>query len=290
MQVKPPITIVLTHGRGQAFRIPATEKQKWEEALEWGLQRVAAPYFDNIPVEFAFYADLWHADSGDEAYDNKSTYGKLISIETALALNMAQALGLPSEDYGESWGRDILSEVIRLLDARLAVGQLVLRLLVRDVAQYLSDADLREKAMARLTNTIRQVGGSVLLLAHSMGTIVGYDVLMHNPGLPVEAFITFGSPLGLPTIRRYVADANGATPFPPGLPRWINVYDENDFVAIVPNLSSFYCCDDERRVEDIKSIGQLPNLNKLTAPHDPLVYLSSTTMGRAIRSVLDHRI
>ncbi|MDD5675524.1 MAG: hypothetical protein PHC61_15245 [Chitinivibrionales bacterium] len=46
---------------------------------------------------------------------------------------------------------------------------------------------------------------NILILAHSMGSIIAYDVLLHlAPAVPVHSLITFGSPLGFPVIMKKI--------------------------------------------------------------------------------------
>ena len=42
----------------------------------------------------------------------------------------------------------------------------------------------------------------ILLIGHSMGSIIAYDVLtQYATMVPVDTFVTIGSPLGIPVIK-----------------------------------------------------------------------------------------
>ena len=85
-------------------------------------------------------------------------------------------------------------------------------------------------------------GKRILLIAHSMGTLIAYDVLTRCvPDVPVDTFVTLGSPLGLPfcisRAARYIPE--------PGVPenitgQWVNLADLSDPVAFNYTLSDDY--------------------------------------------------
>ena len=51
-----------------------------------------------------------------------------------------------------------------------------------------------------------------MLIGHSMGSIIAYDVLRivgrQTPLVPVDHFITIGSPLGLPHVKTKIYEEN----------------------------------------------------------------------------------
>lgn len=90
---------------------------------------------------------------------------------------------------------------------------------------------------------------NICLLAHSMGTIIAYDVLLHgNPVIPVHTLITFGSPLGFPVIRKHIQQEMGlgpddsvTLPTPDAVRhRWLNFSDLDDVTCLTYNLRNHY--------------------------------------------------
>ena len=64
----------------------------------------------------------------------------------------------------------------------------------------------------------------IMLIAHSMGSIIAYDVLRDigrtDSDFAVAQFVTTGSPLGLPHVKKKIADERcGAQPHPHTLRR-----------------------------------------------------------------------
>jgi hypothetical protein len=118
------------------------------------------------------------------------------------------------------------------------------KFLVGDLAQaarYLSrgepDKDgrtLDARIMARVTAATGP--GPAVVIAHSLGTIVGFEAL-HEEGGPVPLFVTLGSPLAM---RAVVWPR--VKPQPPATParvaRWLNFWDRDDIIVPRPILES----------------------------------------------------
>lgn len=112
----------------------------------------------------------------------------------------------------------------------------------------------------------------ILLVAHSMGTIVAYDVLLNCvPDIPVHTFVTLGSPLGFPVIMCQVRKELGLDvrsearlPTPPNIVgHWLNFSDLEDVTCLNYNLRNNYA-ENERGVR----------------PFDQIVYNNYEYLGR----------
>ena len=86
----------------------------------------------------------------------------------------------------------------------------------------------------------------ILLIAHSMGTIISHDVLTRTaPDITLHTLITIGSPLGLPLVIKKICRERGQdfwkdhiVPAPENITsRWLNFSDLSDRVAINYNLA-----------------------------------------------------
>ncbi|RBL82836.1 hypothetical protein DDE05_34685, partial [Streptomyces cavourensis] len=85
-----------------------------------------------------------------------------------------------------------------------------------------------------------RAGLPLVVVAHSMGGNIVYDVLSHfRPDLTVDTLVTVGSQVGLfEELKLFGAsrpeingETGGRVPLPPGLGRWINVVDHSDLLA-----------------------------------------------------------
>ncbi|HET7765220.1 MAG TPA: hypothetical protein VFK92_09015, partial [Burkholderiales bacterium] len=104
-----------------------------------------------------------------------------------------------------------------------------------DLHRYKHHPVTRRDVQERLREPLRAAhaeGRSVMLIAHSMGSIVAYDVLRRAgrtlPGLRIAHFVTLGSPLGLGGIGEIVA---GPLRVPECVARWSNLADPRDYAA-----------------------------------------------------------
>lgn len=175
-------------------------------------------------------------------------------------------LGLVSFGMGDLW-RDIREAGDRITAAVGAVASRAVIDLVRPtlnagVARFLGDAftylDKRGTQaapgpivqrlmgeLARARSLVSEADPRLIVVAHSMGGNVMYDVLTHflpaaHPDLVVDAFVTVGSQVGLFEemklfrISDPAVPANPLTdraPMPANVTHWLNVYDDNDLFA-----------------------------------------------------------
>jgi hypothetical protein len=106
---------------------------------------------------------------------------------------------------------------------------------------------VRDAIRMRLAQTLDKYRKKrILLIAHSMGTIIAYDVLTRTtPDVRIDTLVTVGSPLGLPFIIKKIYDEQGKdckvekqaiTP-ENILRKWYNFSDLDDPVAIIYQLA-----------------------------------------------------
>lgn len=87
-------------------------------------------------------------------------------------------------------------------------------------------------------------GERVLLIGHSMGSVIAYDSLWeldHLEGLRrcADCFLTIGSPLGMHYVQRRLIGLAHCRPriYPQNIRRWVNIAARGDLVALDPGLA-----------------------------------------------------
>ena len=118
---------------------------------------------------------------------------------------------------------------------------------------------VRQELRSRLLKELAAAAAEaerVVIVSHSMGTMIAYDVLRNCPECPqVDTLITLGSPLGVREVQQELiaVDAKDVD-FPAAkLRRWVNIYDPLDPVAGAdPKLANDYAAVDGKSVEDLK--------------------------------------
>jgi len=162
----------------------------------------------------------------------------------------------------------------RRLDARLGAGASALFVgQLRQVHRYLTERRVADAVLTRVTDTAGD--GCRVLLGHSLGSVVAYEAVRRLPG-PLDLLVTLGSPLGLRSVRDRLShpETEPATGLPPGVRRWVNVYDRRDPVACAGGLGSLW-----PGVEDVL-------VDNEEEPHAVERYLSKQQTGRAVYDTL----
>jgi hypothetical protein len=108
----------------------------------------------------------------------------------------------------------------------------------------------RDIILERLGNLLYKYRNKrVMLIAHSMGSIITYDLLMQpDSSFKINTLITLGSPLGQPTLMDKFAPDNPVLTkikTPEGIGKWINNADLDDMIALDPTLGDDYAANSQ---------------------------------------------
>jgi hypothetical protein len=245
------MTVVFVHGRGQEFKDPAELVRSWQAGLAAGLTLAGLPPLADVPVVFPYYANLLYQITAQVAQDpielevlpaGRDEPGPLHPylpedvgrVERELLADMAAAADPAAEAAPEaeafrldrvlSWGaaRDTLTWIAR----HTRVDQAIVTEYLRDVAVYLTRA--RSQVLALVRDAIPPAG-PIVLVSHSLGTVVARDLLDDAQIRGRATFwVTAGSPLGLDAVQKNLL-AKGARN--PGV-NWLSAYDVHDIVAL----------------------------------------------------------
>ncbi len=135
----------------------------------------------------------------------------------------------------------------------------------------------------------------IMLIGHSMGSIIAYDVLAFStPHIRINTFITIGSPLGLPVViskiaaeqkQRGIPDHLMTTPS--GITKgWYNFSDILDKVAINYKLSDDFTAN----IHGIKPADFMVlnnyEINGLRNPHKSFGYLRTPEFSRILNDFI----
>ena len=136
-----------------------------------------------------------------------------------------------------------------LLGRRLAPANT--RRLMHEANRYLKN---RDGVGAAVRGVLRETleaawrdGDSVLLIGHSLGSVIAYDTLwdlthvQRSRGV-ISTFVTLGSPLATRFVQRSLQGVRerGAARYPHNVRRWVNCSARGDMTALKPRLKPFF--------------------------------------------------
>lgn len=182
-----------------------------------------------------WYADLSNVGSPVLGLGAEPVSAKEIAFEGELARQIERtadqvgADGTGPDNLGLFDGRSFLASVPDLAN---------------DLRNYFFVAKVHDAIRQRLINTLTTASQNfdeILLVSHSLGTVVSYDVLHdHADQFKIAVWVTMGSPLK--KVRRMgLRDDNLGKIDETTVPLWRNLYDTHDLVAdaIGPQFPSY---------------------------------------------------
>ncbi len=171
---------------------------------------------------------------------------------------------------------------------RRRIAWLTTRLFLRDVNDFLFVPERREPMLDSVLDRLRAGGGPFVVVAHSQGTMIAYEVLrqLSRDEITVPLFVTIGSPLGLTEVkdvlRNWSGVKRGKLPFPPCVDRWVNVSDRLDPVCLDTRLGNDY----DGMIEDHS--GFWINHHSPRSPHSASGYLANASVQKAVRDTVSN--
>ena len=242
------VTMVFVHGRGKEFQDPAVLARSWQASLAAGLIKAGMASLADAPTVFPYYGNLLYQITAQVARDPieleampagpdepgpfhpylPEDGGRLEREVLADMATVARPTAAEEEAFGLdrvlSWGaaRDTLTWIAR----HTRVDQAIITDYLRDVAVYLT------RARSQVLDLVRKAipaGVPVVLVSHSLGTVVARD-LLDDARLRdrVMLWVTAGSPLGLDAVQKNLLTKGAHNP---GV-SWVSAYDVHDIVAL----------------------------------------------------------
>ncbi|MGA9334212.1 MAG: S8 family peptidase [Rudaea sp.] len=274
---KLPLAVVYIHGIGQQDP-PAIAKANWDTALfGQSMSDTAMAYWADIrhppPQDNVRTRALAREDgalSGDDAQQFMTRLQRRIDSRVRVTL--------PAGANRTAVFSGLFAGIGDALFGWLSKG------FVKDTAAYFFDPVQRKAMQQRLIDVLdASADRSIVLVAHSQGTLIAYDVLRLLNGrtpsgskLDVALFVTLGSPLGIDEIQRKLTQP---LLVPSGVRAWANFADPFDPVALDKGLKGEF-------KGDIEIHDTLVHNPAFGNPHSAVGYLSTTQVRSCVYPVL----
>jgi hypothetical protein len=112
-------------------------------------------------------------------------------------------------------------------------------LVTADVAKYLTNPAIQQNINDGVVKALT-AGKDAVVVSHSLGTVVAYQVLMSRPSafpsVPVKLFVTLGSPLAISAVKSRIRPHT----FPKPISAWYNAMDPDDVVSLYPLSKKYF--------------------------------------------------
>jgi len=219
---------------------------------------------------------------------------RLLQQPVPSAADLAEISSLASRRFHHASHR--LGDALPFL--RRFIAQPAMRLTMHEADRYLTNRDgiavaIRALLAAALERAWHE-DEKVLLIAHSMGSVIAYDTLWElshgarGPSGEVDLFMTLGSPLATRFMRGALrgAAARGRDRYPTNIRRWANFSAKGDVTALYPRLAPYF-----REMLELGLVDALDDYVDLENHfrgaiglnvHDSYGYLSNPSVARAI--------
>ncbi|KOU61532.1 peptidase [Streptomyces sp. MMG1533] len=286
--------LVFLHGRSQEGKEPEKLRREWAAGLNQGLVRAGLPPVDPADVWFPYYGDrLVQALTAHEAVPHIVEAPTATAAEAVAPANPT-ARAVYEEIVGEAAAKWHMPHESRLATERIGLGDVVgalqkrlswlaaisdldawaIALVFRDVAAYLDDRRIREEVLGCVLETMPDAG-EVVLVSHSLGTVVGLDLTTRlSPGVDLVHLTTAGSPVGLDSV--YSRLLVGGPKRPDIVADWLNAWCPTDAVAIGCPLGDDWA----------DGPSDLAVVNARDRAHSIVEYLAHAEVARSIGSHL----
>jgi len=225
---------------------PGLHRQGLLRCIVAGLRRIDVAVADAVeanPENFELVSWTFEFYGAHRDYElDRSAIDAVIEQRQASARDIAEA---------SAWSRRLtrwiyaLGDMLPFLIPHLASERMEVHL--RDLKRYERNKEAIADRIKRMLKVplLAASGGQrpVLLIAHSMGSIIAYDSLWelsHEHGNPadVDLLLTMGSPLGQRFMQKRIRghDKSGRERYPHNIRHWTNLTAVGDLTAIDPWL------------------------------------------------------
>ena len=293
----PRPRLLFVHGRGQGEFDARDLLDLWLQSLSIGIGPKHEGVLKDADIDLPFYGarldELLRDVAGLPKFPQRDrenspqlrefehfqhAHVREVQERHGLTDEKLEALGNRPGQAPEIRGLPWVHSILRALDKIPGLSGEMLERLTHDVWLYMRDGSVRSSI-----NTIVEAalvpGSQVIVIGHSFGSVIAYDILRQRDDIRVPLFVTLGSPLGIHSIR------SGFEPLchPACVGKWLNAFDRRDLIAMYPLDPLTFPVD--------PPVINYDNVeNRTTNAHGIFGYLSDPMVAGAILDALARRI
>lgn len=240
--------LVFIHGRKQQGIEPASLKRLWLESLNKGLakSKLSLPISDD-DIIMPYYGDslielIEDLDKNINELRSRGTepLSKQQDFYMSFLSEVAKDAGITNDEINNEVPAEYRERgplnwpwvlaIIRVLDKSQRISAWTIKTVTNDVYLYLTNTAIQDTINNIVTELLPQE--PFVLVGHSLGSVIGYNILRAGNNLPAIKYVSLGSPLGVQIVRQKL-------PLPIEMPSclkdgWYNAFDKRDVVSLRP--------------------------------------------------------
>ena len=298
--------IIGIHGLGNKPEKKLLEKW-WKQSITDGLKKIDKFKFEP-KFEIVYWADILNdkplniliTDTENPYYLDEPYTAAVENLEHEEHSIRKRFLGFLEEQMDKIFLNDDLTPNFEF------ISEIIFKKYFKELNIYYADElevstneyqSIKEIIRNRLTNTLRKhKGKKILLIAHSMGSIIAYDVCnITAKDISINTLATVGSPLGIPIIIGKIAEElKESEPTLTKLrtpenitKRWVNFADVEDNVALNYNLADDFEANSALiKVQDIVVENDY-SVEERRNPHKSYGYLRTPEFANLVADFLE---
>jgi len=285
--------LIFIHGRAQGGKDPIGLRKTWISALEAGLKKSGLTLpIPNEDIVFPYYGDLLDKLVAEYNAPVETIIKKGFDSNSANArffhdflLEVAENSNITLQDIEEESISEVkekgplnwewVHSILKAIDKKSNWSEVSIKKFSFDVFLYLTIPAIRQEIEKEVMQEFKNE--SYVVVGHSLGSIISYNILREVSSIKACKFITVGSPLGINAVKKHLK-------FPIKMPDcikngWFNAYDERDVVALKPLNKDYF---------DISpSIENMNNVDNYTSNrHGIEGYLNDKEIAKEIYNAL----
>jgi len=278
----------------------------WRLSINEGLQNIGLPG-TKFDFELVYWADSFHPEPLNPDEHDKSSN-----------LYLSERYE-PARKKTENQKRDFKEKAINFLKRQRdkilfnetmhatfpSFTDMIIKLFFKDLDIYFTQNCVEENKQdclakdvinEKLLNILKNYKNrEVLVIAHSMGTIVTYDTLIKSEHeVSIDSLLTIGSPLGVPFILNKLKNPLSVSPedneklrVPENIKNeWINIADPDDKVAQNADLSNLFSINRNGVLPSMIIVDNDFESEGIENPHKSFGYLRTPEVAKLIDEFL----
>lgn len=242
--------LIFIHGRSQEDKDAKSLKNEWIAAWEKGLaksgltnplpdEQIRFPYYGNTLRDLV--AGMTAEQAAQVIVKGAAPGGAEEQFMRAMITELARKAGVSEAEILAELSEDVIARgpqnwgwvqgILSAIDKVKPVSAKLVSLITKDVYKYLHNASIAAPIDTGVRGAVI-ADCEAVVVAHSLGTVVAYNVLMERDGkmlgCKVPLLVTLGSPLAVTVIENKLRPHT----FPKSVGAWYNAMDPDDVVSL----------------------------------------------------------